>query len=260
MPHLSYHHFVNEVLREEGGCDDDAVSEYLAFIASSFQDRTLRLPKGFHLWRAQCATGTRIHELYGEIVGPCDEERMNPDPSRVGSGRANPEGIAYLYTATNELTAVHEIRPWIGELVSLGLFTVREDQDIINCSEFYGRSHFEPLLENIALSGAGEWHFQELSKTQTLKREWISIDNAFSCPISHNEPLSRYVPTQRIATFIKAQGYKGIAYKSVFANGFNIALFDKSSAFLTSCSLVEVTELRVSFKETNEAYTLSRGD
>lgn len=259
MSNISYNRFVHELLCGEGHGDEDAVSRYLAFIASSFQSRTLRLPKNFPLWRAQCATGTREHEQYGEILGPCDEQRMIPDPSKVGHGRANPEGEAYLYTATNELTAIHEIRPWIGEHVSLGLFVVREDQEIINCSEFHGRSDFEPLLENITLSDAGEWQFQELSETQLLKREWISIDKAFSRPIPHNEPRSRYIPTQRIAMFIKAQGYKGIVYKSVFADGFNIVLFDVSSANLRRCTLVEITDLRVSFNDTGEAYTLDRG-
>ena len=37
MPYLSYHRFVNELLRGEGICDQDAVSKYLAFIALSFQ-------------------------------------------------------------------------------------------------------------------------------------------------------------------------------------------------------------------------------
>ena len=66
------------------------------------------------------------------------------------------------------------------------------------------------------------------------------------------------MPTQTIAAFIKKQGYNGIAYKSVFADGFNIALFDVSSAVLRRCSLVEVTDLQVSFNDTGESYSVGR--
>ena len=256
MSHISYNRFARDVLSTERRQCDKNVREYLSFVASSFQSRTLPLRKGFPLWRAQIATGARELEPYGKILAPCEKGRMIPDPKKVGNGRANPRGTAYLYLATNEKTAVHEVRPWVGEHVSLGLFETCRSQKIIDCSKLQGKSEAEILLRNVILSENGKCQLQKPSETQLLEKEWISIDNAFSRPISQNECQSRYIPTQQIAAFIREQGYHGIAYKSVFADGFNIMLFDVSSAELRRCSLVEVTDLQVSFEDSGEAYSI----
>lgn len=45
--------------------------------------------------------------------------RMKPLPYQASEGRANPKGIPYLYTATYHDTAIVEVRPWVGALVSV---------------------------------------------------------------------------------------------------------------------------------------------
>ena len=197
--------------QKSGHDGDEAVRDCLEFIGSSFSDRTLGLRKDFPLCRAQIATGSYEHELYGNILGPCDKERLIPDASKVRGGRANPPGTAYLYMATKDETAMHEVRPWIGSCISLGLFAVSRDMKIINCCEFQGRSEHEPLLKNISISPKEGWKFRELSEAQLLETEWIHVDNAFFQPVSNNEDQSNYKPTQKIAEFIKQSGSDGIA-------------------------------------------------
>ncbi|PZR22098.1 MAG: hypothetical protein DI539_06475, partial [Flavobacterium psychrophilum] len=53
-----------------------------------------------------------------------------PPPNIVGTGRINRPGVSYLYCATDEYTAISEIRPHPGDVVSIGKFIVDKDLKI----------------------------------------------------------------------------------------------------------------------------------
>ena len=59
---------------------------------------------------------------------------MLRDPSKVGEGRANRKGIAFLYLASNPDTAMAEMRPWVESLVTVAAFKVARDCRVIDCS------------------------------------------------------------------------------------------------------------------------------
>jgi RES domain-containing protein len=65
---------------------------------------------------------------------PLPGTRMVPDPKYVKhGGRANPHGFAYLYFATDEKTALAELRPWVGESLTLAIFKIKKKTKIVDC-------------------------------------------------------------------------------------------------------------------------------
>ena len=121
-------------------------------------------------------------------------ERMKPLKDRAVEGRANPKGIPYLYLATNRETALAEVRPWIGSLISVGAFEILRELRIVNCSS---DDH------NII-------YREEPPPEEREKAVWVSIDRAFSRPVDPSDDVAAYVPTQILAELFKAEGYDGI--------------------------------------------------
>ena len=237
MKRLSYSAFANRVIRDNRYFFDDNVQGFLDYIAKSFPERVLTLPKDYHLWRAQLGNDT-VAEEYGEVPEPWRPPRMVPDATKVREGRANPRGIAYLYLSTSKETAMHEVRPWTGSVISTAIFKITEDQKLVDFSKFHGETH--PPISWPSL-------FKDPTEDEIRKDIWISIDNAFSEPVQNNEDPTKYIPTQIIAELVKREGYHGIAYKSVFSDGFNIVLFDMNAASLTYCSMYNATAVNMSF-------------
>jgi hypothetical protein len=71
---------------------------------------------------------------------------MKPRPNQASEGRVNPKGIPCLYGATSPNTAVAEVRPWKGELVSVGKFTLCRSVEIIECLKFYDEDKNNVLM------------------------------------------------------------------------------------------------------------------
>ena len=59
------------------------------------------------------------YEYIDDIEVPFHKERMLPNSEFCSAGRANPNGIPYLYVASDKDTAMAEVRPWIGSYISL---------------------------------------------------------------------------------------------------------------------------------------------
>ena len=81
--------------------------------------------KGKILYRA------RISEKNGFNIS----EMGNPPRHLTKAGRANPQGISYLYLASDIDTTVSEIRAALFDFVSIGEFRLKEDITVINLRE-----------------------------------------------------------------------------------------------------------------------------
>ena len=57
---------------------------------------------------------------------------MVPDAEHATSGRLNPRGIPFLYLAEDSKTAIAEVRPWVGALVSMGVFEILRDCTLVD--------------------------------------------------------------------------------------------------------------------------------
>jgi len=222
---------------------DKSVQEFLKTVLATSKSRYQRFPKGGCLWRAQL--GNDWMSIVQENEHICDEaipfsqERMKPIPNMAKEGRANPKGIPYLYGATDKDTAMAEVNPsGLGSKISVGPFKIIKDITLVNCSEGHGKNLFcfgEPTAE--------------------IKEEvvWSHIDRAFSNPVTPNDCVADYIPTQIIAERFKKNGLDGIVYKSNLGKGHNIVLFDLNIADMVRCSLCEIDKIDFSFKETGRS-------
>lgn len=173
-----------------------------------------------------------------------NRDRMTPKPEFVKTGgRANGAGIAYLYLATAEQTAVSEIRPWIGASVSVSKFKIKRDLKALDLS----REHGNPGIGKLTIA-----QLQGAAPVDAAKKQeaiWADIDNAFSTPVSRDESEIEYAPTQILAEAFSTAGYDAIAYRSNFGNpGFNVMLFDVNDAEILNGRPYKVSKVEISIE------------
>jgi hypothetical protein len=184
-----------------------------------------------------------------EIDAPHDSNRMVPTPERAIDGRVNPRGIPCLYLASNEATAVAEVRPWVGSYVSLAEFKAMRDCKLLDCTRDKER-RIAFVLHGL-LTGS--------VNTSPENRErvvWGEIAYAFSKPVASDDRHSDYIPTQILAEAFKHYGYDGIAYRSLLGkeDGKNIALFDIPAADLMNCCLYKINSVDFNFSQSGGPY------
>lgn len=239
----SYREFATSLRRHNRYFRSPEIEQFLETVLETGQERIVLVSPDQILWRSQLGHGWRPFKQAGEYIDdvPCPfpPNRMKPLRDRASEGRANPKGIPYLYLATDKETAMSEVRPWLGSLISLAQFLTLEELQLINCSVTHD-----------------SWHLY-LNEPSSDKREqavWADIDRAFSRPVTPNDQVADYVPTQVIAEFFKSHDFDGIVYKSALGEGHNIALFDVDVAELMKCSLFKVKSLRFEFEEAANPY------
>ncbi len=245
----SYHKFCNYVQTKSRYLLDEMSMEFLDSIIATCAERETVIEEDSIVWRAQNGHDWKpyyqvdpdtLEDVYiDDMVCPFPFERMKPLRNSASEGRANPKGIPCLYVATDKETAMSEVRPWLGSIISIGKFKVKRKLKILDFSIAIGKRKFH-------------LPFNELSETETIETVWANIDSAFSIPVKLSDLNSAYAPTQIISEFIKSKGYDGIAYKSSLAEGHNIALFDLDSADVIDCFTYEPVSVKYHFKEVVE--------
>ena len=238
----SYRHFANRVRHEARYIRTPEDADFLREVLRTSKARIHELPANTGLWRAQlghdwrpfCQDGQYIND----VPAAYPRERMKPLPGRAMEGRANPKGIPVLYLATRRKTAMSEVRPWLGSLVSCAHFRTTRPLEIV---DFSVRHRSGRIL-----------YFSEPDAVKREEAVWTQIDQAFSEPTTPGDDTADYVPTQVIAELFKNEGCDGIAYKSAFGKkGYNIVLFDPADAELTSCALFEAKSLKFRFEQSD---------
>lgn len=140
----------------------------------------------------------------------------------------NPKGIPCLYCSTDMETAMTETRPWIGSFVSIAQFVVLRDLTIVDCSSDSAKGGF--------------FDSQGKEPSPALREEyvWGHINQAFSEPVTRNDDIAEYAPTQFLAEGFKNADYDGIVYGSKLGRGQTIAIFDIEAAQQVSGNLFKV--------------------
>jgi hypothetical protein len=135
--------------------------------------------------------------------------------------------------ATDQNTAIAEVRGWVGAQVTVATFKTNDTLRIIDLAQpTYLESPFflkesellTRLVDNGILNQLGE----------TLAK-----------PVSPHFSAVEYVPSQFLAELIKAQGYDGIKYQSAMATGCNIVLFNNRKTAFFASTLARITEISV---------------
>ena len=151
-----------------------------------------------------------------------------PPADYIGNGRANPDHIRYLYLSEDPVTPVYEVRPIIGDTVSIAKFKLQKEVRLYD------------LTFDI--------HDIENDEVVELPRLYNTIGAMFSRP--YNGDASKYLPTQYIAEEIKNMGFDGLRFRSSLnKDGYNVVLFNPDDCIAISSDLVEVKGIDLKLDE-----------
>ncbi len=216
----SYRTFRSAIAHRTRYIHDAEVREFLDAVLGTHESRVESIPADSVLWRAQLGNDWR--PIFDDDGNEITEEptcygvaRMKPMPDRAHEGRANSKGIPCLYLATDRDTALAEVRPWVGSLVSVAEFRLKRSVRIVNCTSDDKRLQF---------------YLKELLPQERERVVWLDIDRAFSQPVNPSDDVADYVSTQVLAELFKVNGLDGIGYRSSVGKGHNIAIFDPALA------------------------------
>lgn len=162
-------------------------------------------------------------------------EAMGKPPTNIASsGRVNPIGISYLYLATDYRTAISEVRPHKGDMLTIAKVKITKKLNLADLRN--PRKNISPFSRPEA---SAEQLFKYISLLQHLGEE-------LSKPVLPREAHLEYLPSQYLSELIKDAGFDGIIYKSSVGNGDNLVLFEDINVQFQTVGLYEVKNL--SFK------------
>ncbi|MBN1458318.1 MAG: RES family NAD+ phosphorylase [Armatimonadetes bacterium] len=169
----------------------------------------------------------------GEVAFPITE--MGAPPNRLAShGRANPAGIPYLYLGSTQTTAISEIRPHTGEVACVADFRTPAGLKLVDLRQ--PRQMVSPFLLEDA---------DDISRMRNDIPFLERLGDELTRPVVPQSAAIDYTPTQYLCEFIKKCGYDGVIYGSSVSEGFNLALFDPSSAQSGDVTQHRVTRVSV---------------
>lgn len=138
-------------------------------------------------------------------------------------GRLNTVSDAYLYLALEKKTAIHEMRPSIGQQYSLASYQSMTELKIVNLTGEYSN------LEESTLGFTG------ISK---ISEPNVENDTRF------------YRITQHMAHLLQERGFDGIKYRSAMrSGGYNILLFDEKNVQFLSSEIVSINDVKIDYSQ-----------
>ncbi|MBN2001134.1 RES family NAD+ phosphorylase [candidate division KSB1 bacterium] len=146
------------------------------------------------------------------------EEMDKPSPEQSSNGRANPNGISYLYAAKNYYTAISEVRPYKGEMVTVARFRLKNDTKILDLRN-----------PRVTISPFDVVEEESLASLHAEMPYLVMLGEVLSEPVVPRVADLEYLPSQYLCEFIKHRKFDGIMYKSSLTEGDNLALFSEDS-------------------------------
>lgn len=159
----------------------------------------------------------------------------NPPNKLAKSGRANPNGISYLYLANDMITTLYEVRASLFDYVTVGTFRLEESISVVNLS----RSTYDVF------------RLAELESLETVMIHGSFIDKLeqeLSKPRRRSDSELDYLPTQYISELIKSMGFDGIEFKSsLYSEGVNLAIFNPEKFKCLEVDVYDITDIKLEF-------------
>lgn len=175
----------------------------------------------------------------GQAVAYSLYEMGTPPNKTSTAGRANPQGIPYLYLSKTLETTLYETRATFLDYISIGIFRIDDGHEIELVDFTNKQSPFNNMGEILSFTKA------------KLTRDVISKD--LSEPLRRYDSELEYIPTQFICEYIrfftKADGIQ--FFSSVEMNGVNVVLFNQENIRCTEVELHQITEVKISSKKIN---------
>lgn len=128
-----------------------------------------------------------------------------------------------------------EMRPWIEESITLGMFETVESLRVVVC---------QTLPEDMLRRYCEKDHTPD----EIEGFVWNDIARAFSRPVERDDEEKSYLPTQILAEAFMAEGFDGVAYPSGLAQGTNLVLFDPKKAKLLGRYAYTTKRVRFDFE------------
>ncbi|UUZ78500.1 RES family NAD+ phosphorylase [Polaromonas sp. P1(28)-13] len=166
------------------------------------------------------------HEPYtGACIGA-------PPPNKAKPGRANKQREVVLYVADQEETAVAEVRPARGNLVSVAEIRTVQDLRLIDLHAPMRPSN--PFVDEVPA--------YELEMEHLL----TGFAEELATPLRRTDDYREYRPSQTLAHLIRKRGYDGIRYPSAMSpGGSNVVIFDPKMTETGSSRLIEVSDINI---------------
>ncbi len=190
---------------------------YLERVIDGCLKRTTMIPNGREFFRARIIPFDPAGE---PTAGLPNDQMMAPKPHQAAAGRLNPEGIPYLYVASDIETAISEVRPWQDARVSVATMHLNSGRTCVDLRDISDIDDTTPLY-------------------------WAAY--MFGRPV-HREDTVRYAATQLISEHLKARGLDGIIYQSVTSSsGHNVAFFEPAAASVVETRMALVNDVRMGY-------------
>lgn len=176
---------------------NDPAKEFLAEIFEGIQNQTdidnkpafYRLSPGEEplFYRARIVANEEgfdgIAKDPAALMGP-------PPPPLRRAGRMNAAGIAVFYGATEKETAIAELRPAVGSLISLAAFRVHRPLHVLDLTRFTRAGRQLDIFAKNQMTRATQWAFMQ------------SFASEISQPILPGDEHLEYVPAQVVAEYL----------------------------------------------------------
>lgn len=189
-----------------------------------FFNDSFKIDGGSVLFRA------RINEESQSTPYPPDK-MLTPPVKNTTAGRANPQGIPFLYLSKDIDTTLYETRATFLDNISVGHFKIKEGCEI-NIVDFTSNQSTFNHIDDMIFFVTGQ-----------LLRKAISED--LSKPLRRYDSELEYIPTQFICEFIRyISKADGIQFKSSLRrDGHNIVLFNQENIVCTLVELYQITDI-----------------
>ena len=171
--------------------------------------------------------------LNQDFQGFSKEKCSAPPAASASEGRLNPKNVSYLYTAQDCDTALYEVKPILGQKISLATLETNKDLKVLN------------LAENTYSELATKNFFGFFDYTEEVPSIIQVVAEQFEKPNHYGD--EEYLPTQYIAEYAKeVLKLDGIKFKSsLHKGGINIVLFDTDSCNMISSKIYSVDNIEI---------------
>lgn len=210
----------------------------LELLSEMESNSEIELPVGFTMYRSRIihkSERNRTNKKTG-FFGFDEKNSFVTPPEKTSDMRANYRYIPYLYCSNNAYISVAEIRPKIGADISVATIKTKETVKLLDFT-----------LQNTPKK-------KMLESKRNLFNE---LSFLYSKPITDDEDVIEYIPTQYIAEYVKNLGYDGIAFSSsqvpdvnkASLPRYNIVLFNYYKAQVIKSNVVTVTNNIIEIEE-----------
>ncbi len=229
--------FIKEIQYKNRNPQDTKALELLDDISTNPE---FFLDKYSYLYRCRVITDKNKINKEKKFYGYGAKESFVPPINSTKDLRANYKFIPYLYCSNHPYISLVEVRPRLGFLVSVAT--------IINT---------EPIrLLDFTISN------KPSRMTATKTNLFSDLSTLYSTPITSDDDVLEYIPTQFIAEYVKNKGYDGIAYSSSltpeinkkYPDRFNIVIFNYEKCAVIKSNVVEIQSVDI------EGIQIDQGD